>query len=116
MIIDNETNYAVATAYGTATGDEVDLGSAAPGPGNPVKCFVQGDGLTGATGFTISHGDTSGSLTVLETHTTTDIVDDLVEFELPSNIKRYTNITITGTLSAGTWSAGVILPGAQTAK
>jgi len=114
MILDNEATFAHQQAYGTAAGTYIDLGVTRPGPGQPIKCFIQGNGLTGATGFTITDGTTSSAA---DAHSTivASIVDDIFEFELPSDIARYVNVTVTGTLSAGTWSAGIVMAGVQTA-
>ena len=49
MLLDNETMFADSLAHdGTVT--EINLGTAAPGPGQPVKCFFTTEAtLTGAT-------------------------------------------------------------------
>ena len=121
MILDKEVVFALNQAFGDAAGDAIDLesisanGAVGPGPGNPIKCFAQGNGLTGATGIYVEHGDTSTTANHMEI-LSASVVNDLVEFELPSDIKQFVRVGILGTLSAGTWSAGIILPGAQTAK
>lgn len=116
MILDNEVNIAHQQAFGTAAGTELDLEAVGAGKGEPLKLFIQGVGLTGATGYTIESGLTTATYVATDKITVlVPLVDNIVEFELPSNINRFVLITVTGTLSAGTWSAGVTLPGNQTA-
>lgn len=115
MIVDKQAMFADDLAHG-GTVDYVDLGATRPGPGNPVKCFASGVSLAGATGLLVTDCDTSGG-------TYTDVVEiDVtsaelnaggIEFELPSHIRQYVKVALVGTTSAGTWSAGVILPGFQ---
>ncbi len=116
MLLDKETMFAVNAPFGTA-GIAVDLGElhGFAGPGNPIKIFVQGAGLTGVTGFTVKDGPANTTVNNLIAYTGA-IVDHLVELELPSTVDQFVNITLDGTVSAGTWSAGIVMPGVQTAK
>ena len=113
MILDNETMFADALAYG-GTPTVIDLETVRPGPGEPIKIFAQGSAdLAGATGLVITDGTTSAAADALVTHTC-DLVGKLVEIELPSDTARYVGIALAGTPSAGSWSCGVVMPGNQT--
>jgi len=116
MILDKETVFAVNTPFGTA-GTAIDLGEidGFAGPGEPLKVFVQGEGLTGVTGFIVNDGPADTTTNNLMTYVGA-IVDHLVEIHLPSTVDQFVNITLTGTVTAGTWSAGIVMPGVQTAK
>ena len=115
MILDKTTMFADALAFdGVAA--ELDLDTVRPGPGQPIKCFLTGSAdLAGCTGFTISHSATATADTLHVTQVGNP-AGAMVEFELPSDILRYTTVALTGTVTAGSWSCGVILPGAQSAK
>ena len=113
MILDKEVLFADNLAYG-GTPEIIDLGAVRPGPGEPIKGFIIGlTTLTACTGFSIlddADGNADEALmTVVDIPNTTPI-----EFTLPSNTKRYVTIALTGSVSAGTFTAGLILPGAQT--
>ena len=117
MILDKNCMFADDQAYSTAAGANVlDLGVVWPGPGRPIKIFVQGSSdLATCTGFTITDGATNSAADALITHVCT-LAGKIVEVELPSDVARYVKVTITTatSLSAGTWSAGIVLPGVQT--
>lgn len=113
MILDKNAMWADALAH-DGTDPVLDLGVVRPGPGEPVKCFISGSStLAGCTGFVITDGAT---VTAADAHTTVvaTLAGKTVEFELPSDIARYVKIALVGTTSAGTWTAGVVLPGIQT--
>lgn len=114
MILDKEAMIADALAHdGTTT--ELDTQSVGSGPGQPIKMFISGSAtLAGCTGFTISDGAVTETLTLKKTNVAT-LAGKLVEFELDSDILRFVGIELVGTTSAGTWTCGVVLPGNQTA-
>ena len=113
MILDNETLFANGLAH-DGTAEVIDLGVPRPGPGNPIKIFIQGSSdLAACTGFTVTDGATVSAADALVTQVAT-LAGVLVEFELPSDVARYVTMDLTGTTSAGTWTAGIVLPGNQT--
>lgn len=115
MILDNNTLLADDLAH-DGTAEVIDLGSSAPGPGRPIKLFVQGSSdLAGATGFTISDGTTSSPSDTLISHTCS-LDGETIEIDLPSDTAQYITIELNGTTTDGTYSAGIVLPGVQTNK
>ena len=113
MILDNNTMIADDLDH-DGSPEVIDLGSSSPGPGKPLKVFVQGSStLAGATGFTISDGTTDSAGDTLISHTCT-LAGKTVEVELPSDVARYVTIALNGTTSAGTWNAGIVMAGVQT--
>ena len=113
MILDKECMVADDLAY-NGTADTLDTERVSPGPGQPIKMFVQGSGLSGATGLTITDS-ADGSTFAAHSTIVADFVSGLVEFELRSDVARYVKFALTGTVTAGTWNCGVVLPGNQTA-
>ena len=116
MILDKQVLIADDQAYSTAASDVLDLETVRPGPGQPVKMFIQGSSdLATCTGFTVTDAATDTAGDDLLTHVGT-VAGKIIEFELPSDVARYIKVTITtGTsLSAGSWTCGVVLPGVQT--
>ena len=73
MIMDKEVELVSDTA--------LDLGTARPGPGNPLRVFAIGVG--GSLVVTTGDDDTAADDLI-----TVDASEDM-EFELPSNTKRY---------------------------
>jgi hypothetical protein len=114
MILDKNTMFADGLAHnGTPT--VIDMESVRPGPGTPIKIFVQGSStLAGCTGVVITDGATDAAADAHTSHTCT-LAGKTIELELPSDIARYVKLDLIGTTTAGTWSAGVVLPGIQTA-
>lgn len=108
MIVDKTTLFADSLAYdGTPT--EIDTGIIRPGPGRPLKCFIQGSAdLAGITGFQILSDDTTSPSTVIM-EMVVNPVGQILEFFLPSNIERYLNIGLVGTGTAGSFSAGIVM-------
>jgi len=82
MIMDKELELTSGTA--------LDLGTKRPGPGNDISMFAQGVGGS----LVITTGDTNAAADAL---ITVDATND-VEFDLPSETKRY----IKATFAAGT--------------
>lgn len=115
MILDKDTLWADDLAH-NSTAEVLDLGSVRPGPGEKLKCFIQGASLAGVTGVTIDHGDADNSLSTLVTlaYDADALNAGPIEFLLPSDIKRYVQLVLTGTTSAGTWTAGIVMEGVQT--
>jgi hypothetical protein len=115
MLLDKLAMFADDLAYdGTST--VVDLQSVRPGPGEPVKIWIQGSAsLTACTGVAITDGATSSAADAFLTYVCT-LPGKIVQLELPSDVARYVKLTLTtgSSLSAGTWSAGVTLEGVQT--
>ena len=113
MILDKTMMFADALAYnGTPT--VLDLGSIKKGPGEPLKVFISGSPtLAGATGFVISDGPTAAAGNALITEMGT-LAGKTIEIQLPSDVDRYVKVVLAGTVTAGTWSAGIVLPGVQT--
>lgn len=113
MILDYNTMFANDLAYnGTPT--VLDLGSLKPGPGQPLRIFVQGSSnLAGATGVTITDGTTTAAATALITHTCT-LAGKIVYIDLPTDIDQYVKVSLAGSPTAGTWNAGLVM-GDQTA-
>jgi len=105
MIMDSKGIFADNLAHnGSPT--VVKLPNTKSGYGNKPQIVIKGSGLAGATGFTISHKATSAADTLLETH----VVDSAVlnagyAVPLPQNILQYVAIALTGSTSAGTWTA-----------
>lgn len=116
MILDKMTLFADSLSY-NATPEVIDLESVKAGPGEPLVVFVQGSpDLAGATGVVVLHtDDAEADYDTFITHVAT-LPGETIKFELPSNVKRYVTISLTGTRSAGTWSAGIVLPAVQTNK
>jgi len=115
MIMDNEVILADDLAH-DGTAEVVNLETTYPGPGNPIKVWVQGSStLAEATGFTISDGTTSSPSDTLISHTCT-LAGKTVEVELPSDVAQYITIALNGTTSDGTYSAAISMPGVQTNK
>ena len=115
MILDKEVMYADELAY-DGVPEEIDLGAVNPGPGQPIKIFVQGSAdLADCTGFNVLDSATATADTVAMT-VVADLIGKIVEVELPSHIKQFTTIALTsGTaVSAGSFSAGIVMPGVQT--
>lgn len=115
MLLDKNAMFADDLAY-NGTAAVIDLATVRPGPGQPVKIWVQGSaGLTACTGFTVTDGATSAAGDAFLTYVCT-LPGKIVELELPSDVARYVTLTLTtgSSLSAGTWSAGVSLAGVQT--
>lgn len=120
MILDKNALWADNLAFG-GTPSVIDLGShgISSGPGEPFDCFIQSTAsLTGCTGVQIlSHETTTPPTDVaMEINATVAELANGVEFRLPSNIKRYVTVALIGTVSAGSYSAGVIIKPMGTAQ
>lgn len=114
MILDKETLFADGLAHG-GTPAVLQMGDKKPGPGQPIKCFITGSAdLAGCTGFKITDGATSGAATNDLLEITENPAGKTIEFNIPSNVDLYATIALVGTTSAGTFTAGVVLPGVQT--
>ena len=116
MILDKAVLLADDQAYSTAASSVLDLGTTRSGPGEKVKLFVQGSAdLATCTGFTITDGATNSAADALITHIGT-LAGKIIEVDLPSDVARYVKVTITTatSLTAGTWTCGVVMPGVQT--
>lgn len=113
MILDKEVLFADALAY-DGTPESLDLETVRPGPGEPIKCFIIGSAtLAGCTGISILDAAVLPADEPVMT-----VVDNpagkTIEFQLPSNILQFVTIALTGTVTAGSFTSGIILPSAQT--
>lgn len=109
MLLDNDLLWADDLAYnGTPT--VLDLGNAGSGKGKPIKCFFTTSvALTGCTGVVITDGATSTAADDLMTLDPNDFASvGTYEFHLPASVNRYVKIALEGTVSAGTFSAGIV--------
>jgi len=113
VILDKEALFADGLASeGTPT--DLDLGSVRPGPGRLVKMFITvSDDVAGMTGFSITDSDDGSNFSALITHTA-NLAGQTLELDLPSDVRRYVRCNLAGSVSGGTWTAGVVLPGIQT--
>ena len=118
MILDKETLFADDIAV-DGTPVDIDTGVddfPGPGPGQPLKLFVSvTEGTTGATGVSLQDSDDGSSFSALFTWTG-DPAGRTVELTVPSDARRHLRLNIAGTVSGGNWSAGIVLPGVQTAQ
>lgn len=114
MILDSKALFADALAHnGVST--VVNLGSAKAGPGNRPKIAIKGVGLAGVTGFTVHHGATDSAATLLETVIADSAALNAgVTYELPTNVLQYAKLTLTGSTSAGVWTAALQTEEGQT--
>lgn len=113
MIMDKEVLFADNLAH-DGSPEEIDLESVRPGPGNPIKGFIAGSAdLAGCTGFSILDAAVSPADEALM-DITEDPAGTIIEFELPSNVLQFVTIALVGSTSAGTFTAGLVLPGVQT--
>lgn len=115
MLLDNDLLFADSLAY-NGTPEVLDLGNAFAGPGKPIKCFFNTEvALTGCTGIIVTDGATSAAADDLMTlDDTIYAAVGLYEFHLPAATLRYVTIALEGTVSAGQFSAGIVMD-AQTA-
>ena len=115
MILDKNALFADGIA---SDGSPVDLDLAAirPGPGMPIKCFITcSDDVSGMTGWSLQDSDDGSTFEAYQTYTG-DLSGKTQEFELPSDVRRYVRLNLAGTVTGGTWTAGVVLPGVQTSE
>jgi len=108
MIQDALLTIANGLAYnGTTT--PVSLKVTKTGPGKPLYVNVIGNGLVAATGITIKTGATSGTATTtIATHTIAlATLNKGFSVQLPHNVDKWVDVALTGSASAGTWSAFV---------
>ena len=113
MILDANTLFADALDVG-GTPNDIDTGILKPGPGNCLTCFITVDeGVTGCTGFSLQDSADGSSFEALMT-ITENPAGKTLQFEVPSNARRYLRLVLAGTVSGGNWTAGLVLPGVQT--
>ena len=113
MILDKEVLFADELAY-DGVPETIDLETIRPGPGQPIKCFIAGSAtLAGCTGFTILDAEVAPADEAFM-EITDNPAGKTIEFELASNVLRVVTLALVGTVTAGSFSAGIILPGAQT--
>ena len=117
MILDKEMLFADDLAYG-GTPEILDLGPVNAGKGEPIRVFfTTNTALTACTGIIVTHDDNGDVDEDLMTWDNADVaVVGTYEFHLPSTTKRYVTIALEGTVSAGTFSSGIVLGGVQTNK
>jgi hypothetical protein len=115
MILDNELMFADDLAY-NGTPSAIDLENIGAGPGEKIKIFVQGSStLAGITGFTIKDGSSSSPSDDFMEITCT-LAGNIIEVQLASDVNRYIIVELVGTGTAGTWNAGIVMEGVQTAQ
>ena len=113
MILDKNALFADAIAS-DGTPVDLDLATVRPGPGEPLKCFITvSDDVSGMTGWSIQDSADGSTFEAYQTYTG-NLAGQTQEFELPSDVRRYVRLNLAGSVSGGTWSAGVVLPGVQT--
>lgn len=117
MIMDSLGTFADALAYGGSP-TVVNLGSEKAGPGNPLNIIVKGTGLVAATGFTIKTGATAGAATTLvDTYAFTSAqLNAGVRVTLTTTVNKFVALALTGSVSAGTWTATIQNDDGQTNK
>ncbi len=116
MLIDSKTLFADDRAY-NGIASVVDLGVTIPQKGAMLEIWIAGTGMAGVTGVTLNDGTTSSPATARATvnFTAAQMNNGPVRFSVPSNTQRYVALALIGTVTAGTWSAGVTIGGAQMA-
>lgn len=113
MILDNDLLAADDLAWdGTPT--VLDLQAVGIGPGEPVTIFAQGSATFDPAGLTITDGTTDTAATAFLIWACT-LAGKVLHLTLPSDVARYIKISATAGGSAGTWTAGIVLPGVQSA-
>lgn len=113
MILDNETLFADDLAH-DGTPETLDLETVRPGPGEQLRVFVTGSAdLAGCTGISVLDAAVAPADEAVMTVTDSP-TGKTIEFDLPSNILQFVTIALVGTTSAGTFTAGIVLPGNQT--
>ena len=117
MILDREALFADKLDV-AGTPNVIDTGILHPADGEPLIIFVQVDaGVTGCTGCSLRHSDDGTNDLPLMTITDDEMAGKIIHFTVPSSkTKRYLHLFLAGTVSGGTWTAGVVLPGVQSAK
>ena len=117
MILDKDMLFADSLAYG-GTPEVLDLGPVNSGKGEPIRVFFTTEtALTGCTGIVVLDDDNGDADEPLMTLDGSDYaVVGTYEFHLPMSTKRYVTIALEGTVSAGAFSAGIVLGGVQTNK
>ena len=118
MILDKETMFADNLDV-AGTPDDIDTGMdkfPGPGPGKCLKIFLSVDeGVTGCTGLSLQDSADGSSFSALWTWTG-DPAGQTLEFNVPSDAERHLRLVLAGSVAGGNWSAGIVLPGVQTAQ
>ncbi len=113
MILDKNALFADALAVG-GTPSDLDLGVVRPGPGESLTGFITVDeDVTGMTGYTLQDSEDGSTFADFLAYTG-NLAGKTQQFEIPSNVRRYVRLRLTGTVANGNWSAGIVLPGVQT--
>lgn len=116
MLMDKLSLFADDLAYG-GTPTALDLGTTMPQKGRMLEIWIMGTSMAGVTGVTLNDGTTSSPATARATvnFTAAQMNNGPIRFSVPSNTQRYVTLALIGTVTAGTWSAGVTIGGAQMA-
>ncbi len=115
MIYDKEVMFADALDVG-GTPDDVDLESIGAGPGEILRIAVTVDeGVTGMTGISLQDSEAGSSFDALFTWTG-DLAGKTQEFTVPQDAARYLRLVLAGTVANGNWTAGIVMPGTQSAQ
>ena len=115
MIYDKAVMFADALdVAGTPT--DVDLESIGAGPGEVLRIAVTvGEGVTGMTGLSLTDSADGSSFSALFTWTG-NLAGQTQEFTVPQDAARYLRLNLAGTVTGGVWTAGIVMPGTQSAK
>lgn len=114
MYQDAKTMFATELAYG-GTPSVVNLKHAKMGPGRRLRIQFNGDALADATGFELLDGATSSPSDDLATFVFTAAeLNEGVTISVPETVAQYLTIALTGTATAGTYTAGLALEEGQT--
>lgn len=115
MLIDKLASFADNLAF-DGTPSELDTLNVRPGPGVPIIAYIVGHSLVGVTGVKIRDkalpGDSFADRMTLN-FSASEVNEGAIQFELPSNLKRYVTLSLVGA-TAGNYTAAISLAGIQT--
>jgi len=98
------------------TPNDVDLEAVGAGPGEILRISVTvSEGTTGMTGLSLTDSADGSSFSALWTWTG-DLAGKTQEFTVPQDVARYLRLNLAGNVTGGTWTAGIVMPGTQSAK
>jgi len=113
MILDNNTLFGDKLAYDGSIAT-IDLGTANPGKGKPIKCFfIAHSAMTSMTAIAVLDAAVLPADEAVMTVVGLPGVGETIEFELPSTVLQFVTIALTAA-AAGNFSAGIVLEGNQT--
>lgn len=113
MIIDKSLMIADGLAYNGAP-TVINLGKPKMGKGEPITLMVMGSAnLAGCTGITITDGATVAAADAHETQVLT-LAGQTHRITLRNDVNQYVKVALAGSVTAGTWSCGVVAGAVQT--